>query len=740
MVDSRTVTTTILQLAIPTPLRRHFDYLPPHDCDPAGLKPGIRLRAPFGRRQVIGILLAVSQTTPVPHDKLKRANSVLDTEPVLSTELLDLLNWASRYYQHPVGEVMMNALPALLRREDHPVVRGIEEWRLTRAGQEALQQNPVRAPKQAALLTTLQQFPEGAGASELNNRHANWRPVMKKLVEKTWVERRTRSVLPSSATTLQTGPALNTPQQETVSRISEKLDCFHTWLLDGVTGSGKTEVYLQLIERTVAQGRQALVLVPEIGLTPQLVDRFRNRLEVPVAVLHSGLNDQERYGAWQAARDGKAGVIIGTRSALFSPLQQPGLIIIDEEHDLSFKQQDGFRYSARDLAILRAQKLNIPILLGSATPSLESLYNVQQQRYTHLRLPQRAGAAVFPRFIIQDVRGQKLEHGLSAQLLKRMQQHLAQQSQVLLFLNRRGFAPVLMCHACGWHARCDRCDAHMTVHLNQQRLRCHHCGSERRLEARCPECNSSELLHMGLGTEQVESALQTHFPEARIIRIDRDTTRRKGAMQELLEQVHTGEADILLGTQMLAKGHHFPDVTLVGLLDADHGLYSVDFRATERMGQLILQVAGRAGRAERPGEVVIQTRHPDNPLLEMLAAHNYHAFADTLLQERARAELPPYTYLTLLRAESTDSQAALQFLQAARDCAEPLQHSQLLLLGPVPSPMERRAGRYRAQLLIQSGQRQLLQQFLVQWLPRIEALSAGRRVRWSVDVDPLEMF
>jgi len=730
----------ILQIAVPTPLRRHFDYLPPHDCDPSRLQPGVRIRIPFGRRQVIGVLLGISKTTAVPRNKLKRATAVLDSEPVLHAELLDLLNWASRYYQHPIGEVMANALPVLLRREDHPQVRGVERWRLTEAGATILQQGLQRAPKQTALLATLKQFTDGAGADDLTSRHANWRPVMKKLVEKSWVEHEIRSALPPATPNQQPGPTLNPAQLEAVTRISEQPDQFHAWLLDGVTGSGKTEVYLQLIERAIARGKQALVLVPEIGLTPQLVDRFRARLSVPVAVLHSALNEQERYAAWLAAGNGEAGVIIGTRSALFSPLLQPGLIIIDEEHDLSFKQQDGFRYSARDLAILRARKLDIPILLGSATPSLESLYNVQQQRFSHLRLPQRAGAAVFPRFIIQDVRGQKLEHGLSAQLLARMQQHLARKGQVLLFLNRRGFAPVLMCHACGWHARCERCDAHMTVHLGQQRLRCHHCGSERRLESHCPECHSSELLQMGLGTERVENALQNHFPDARIIRIDRDTTRRKGSMQQLLEQVHAGEADILLGTQMLAKGHHFPDVTLVGLLDADHGLYSADFRASERMGQWILQVAGRAGRAERPGEVMIQTHHPDNPLLELLAAHDYPTFAETLLQERAQAELPPYTYLALLRAESVDNQAAMQFLQAAREQAGTLQHQQLMLLGPIPSPMERRAGRYRAQLLIQSGQRQLLQQFLLQWLPLVDALPAGRRVRWSVDVDPQEMF
>ena len=734
------MTRTVLHISIPTPLRRQFDYLPPAGIDPGILQPGQRVEVPFGRRRVIGLLLGIDEQSELPHHKLRRAHAVLDESPVLGSDLLEMLQWASRYYQHPVGEVMLNALPVLLRRESHPQRRGSEHWIITHAGIEALAAGLKRAPKQAALLASLQSHPEGLDAAELDNQHASWRPVMNKLRDRGWVEMQNRSTLPPPLAERKIAPVLTPAQSSAVEQLAAQLDHFACSLLDGVTGSGKTEVYLQLIERVLSAGRQALVLVPEIGLTPQLVERFRARLDTPVAVLHSGLNDQERYNAWLAARDAEAGVIIGTRSALFSPLPNPGLIIIDEEHDLSFKQQDGFRYSARDLAILRAQKLGIPILLGSATPSLESLYNVRQGRYQHLTLPERAGSAVFPRFIIQDVRGQKLEHGLSAQLLAHMQQHLDNRGQVLLFLNRRGYAPVLMCHACGWHARCARCDAHMTTHRHQHKLRCHHCGSEQPLPTSCPECQAEDLMYMGLGTERVEQALQEKFPSARLVRIDRDTTRRKGAMQALLEQVHAGEADILLGTQMLAKGHHFPNVTLVGLLDADHGLYSADFRASERMGQLILQVAGRAGRAERPGEVLIQTHHPENPLLAQLAAHDYPGFAESLLQERAQAELPPYASLALVRAEATDAKAALDFLQAARDCAGTGGNDQPLLLGPVPAPMERRAGRYRAQLLLQSGDRQTLQRFLPGWLARIEALPAARRVRWSLDVDPQEMF
>ena len=740
-IVSRQLTPPVLRIAVPTPLRRSFDYLPPRGVAIESLKPGVRLRLPFGRTQVIGILLEISQQSQIAAVRLKRAFEVLDETPILSPDLIWLLQWASQYYQHPIGEVFQQALPVLLRQGRPAHSKGLEYWRLTRLADTVDPTMLTRAPRQAALLTLLKSHPEGISTTELNQQQPQWRPVMARLVEKNWVEMFKAQPVSPSTPPAATIPELNAAQQQAVAQLLAARDQYHAFLLDGVTGSGKTEVYLRVIAALLEDNRQALVLVPEIGLTPQLVNRFQRRFPgTPIAVLHSGLNDQERLHAWLSAAHGQAKIIIGTRSALLTPLARPGLIIVDEEHDLSFKQQEGFRYSARDLAVVRARHLDIPVILGSATPALESLYNAERQRFNRLHLPERAGQASPPEFRLLDVRSQKLDHGLSSQLLSHIQSHLAAAGQVLLFINRRGFAPVLMCHDCGWHARCLRCDAHMTVHQHLRRLRCHHCGSERPLPPACPDCTSPELLQMGYGTERVEQALQAHFPATSILRIDRDTTRRKGAMQAMLEQIQQGESQILVGTQMLAKGHHFPNLTLVGLLDADYGLFSADFRAAERLGQLILQVAGRAGRAERPGEVLIQTHHPESPLLQSLLTHDYGRFAGALLAEREAANLPPFSHLALLRAEAIDQTAPLHFLEEARAQAASLNNTGVELFGPFPAPMERRAGRSRAQLLLQSGSRAGLQHLLTPWLQRLEGLKSSRKVRWSIDVDPLEMF
>jgi primosomal protein N' (replication factor Y) len=722
-------------------LRRSFDYLPPRGTDCSRLIPGMRLRVPFGRNEVTGILLALTDAPQAQGIRLKPAHEILDKTPLLPPDLLWLLDWASHYYQHPVGEVMQQALPSLLRQGKPAQCKGIEQWRLTPAGRTAQPADLPRAPRQAALLNMLQQHPAGLAATHLNQNQQHWRPAMMKLREKGWVQKIEQACLPeANIDSTEILPHLNDAQQAAVSAIQDSAQGFQAFLLDGVTGSGKTEVYLRAIDQILAAGRQALVLVPEIGLTPQLVNRFRRRLATPIAILHSGLNDQERLCAWLAAARGEAGVVIGTRSALFTPLARPGIIIVDEEHDLSFKQQDGFRYSARDLAVVRARHSHIPVILGSATPALESLDNCARGRFARLALPERAGSAAPPEFRLIDVRNQKLEHGLSAQLLNQIQTHLDEGGQVMLFINRRGFAPVLMCHACGWHARCDRCDAHMTVHQHAHRLRCHHCGSERPIPITCPGCGSEELIHMGYGTQRVAEALAKRFPNTPLLRIDRDTTRRKGSMQAMLEQVKQGSAQILVGTQMLAKGHHFPRLTLVALLDADYGLFSADFRAAERLGQLVLQVAGRAGRAERSGVVLIQTHHPDSPLLHDLLRHDYHHFAQALLAEREAAVLPPFSYLALLRAEAVSSEAPLQFLDEAHQLAVQAGSREIELFGPMPAPMERRAGRSRAQLLLQSRSRNALQQMLGPWLAQLEGLKSGRKVRWSLDVDPLEMF
>ena len=727
----------ILEIAVPSPLLRSFDYLAPR----AGLhetpRPGSRVLVPFGHRKVVGVLLAVRQHSDVPAAKLKHALKILDREPVLDASLMALLNWTARYYHHPIGETLATALPALLRKPGSLPSLQEQVWRLSAAGRQ-LDKQPTRAPRQAQVLEILAQQPQGLPREALPVPLA----VLKTLQDKGWIEYvdAPTAQAPAAVTATGNGHALTAQQQQAVEAVQAGFGKFQTFLLEGVTGSGKTEVYLRLIEPLLEQQQQVLVLVPEIGLTPQLIERFRQRFAVDIAVLHSGLNDSQRLRAWQRAASGDARLILGTRSAIFTPLKNPGLIIVDEEHDNSLKQQEGLRYSARDLAIWRARQLDIPILLGSATPSLESLYNAQQGRYRLLELPERAGSALAPHMRLLDLRGQGMRDLLSETLLQAMRAHLANDGQILLFLNRRGFAPVLLCHACGWVAECRRCDARMTLHQRHGELRCHHCGSQRRIDAFCPACGSSELLGLGEGTERIEHALQEHFPEVPLLRIDRDTTRRKGELEAALSDAESGRARILLGTQMLAKGHHFPAVTLAAILDADQGLFSTDFRASERLAQMIIQVAGRAGRADRPGEVMIQTHHPDHPLLRQLVESGYPAFAQAALAERAETLLPPCASMALLRADATQANYPHDFLEAARQLAEPALNERIQLWGPVPAPMERRAGRYRAQLLLQSSQRADLQQLLQNWIPRLDSIQGARRVRWSIDVDPLDMY
>ncbi|GAB4295483.1 MAG: primosomal protein N' [Thiohalomonadaceae bacterium] len=725
----------VLHIAIPSPLRRRFDYLAPAEA----IAPGSRVRIRFGRRLLVGVVLGSSAHSEVPPDRLRPVEAVLDAEPLLPVEILELLTWASAYYHHPIGEVCAAALPAALRQGEPAQPRTLRRHALTATGRAARPDELKRAPRQAALLAHLQRLDAPAGAGELAAIEG-WQGTMARLVEKGWVEVQEIPALPATGMASDTPPPLAAAQQAAVDAVSAAFGRFGGFLLDGVTGSGKTEVYLRLIAQNLAAGRQTLILVPEIGLTPQLLERFRRRFPVPIAVLHSGLADGERLNAWLAARAGLAPIVIGTRSAVFTPLPRLGLIVVDEEHDPSFKQQDGFRYSARDVAVVRAQKAGVPIVLGSATPALESLANATAGRYVRLELPERAGSAIHPRLHLLDIRHQRLDGGISEPLYGVIGRHLERGGQVLLFLNRRGYAPVLLCHDCGWVATCRRCDAHLTYHAGQQRIRCHHCGTERPVPPQCGSCGSHDLRPIGHGTERVEEALRARFPDTGIERIDRDATRRKGSLEAKLERVHSGAARLLIGTQMLAKGHHFPDVTLVGILDADQGLFSVDFRAGERMAQLILQVAGRAGRAERPGEVLIQTHHPDHPLLRLLIDQGYGAFAAAALEERRQAGLPPYAFLALLRAEAPAAAMPQAFLEQARLLAEGLQPEGVMLLGPVPAPMERRAGRYRAQLLLQTASRPALHRLLDRWLPLLEDSKEGRRVRWSLDVDPGEMF
>ena len=732
------VVARIYQVAVPAPLERLFDYLPPENS-PAPVI-GARVRVPFGpKRQMIGLVTGIIEKSTLPREKLKRIGQVLDAVSLLPPGMLELLRWAAEYYHHAPGEVIFAALPALLRQGRRPDAAQGVVWRLTPAGEHALADDALaRAPLRRRLLEVLRAAPAGLVPEALAAVSVRWSAGVKILESRGWVSAHPHDCLQAPSPEAQTPPALNAAQCAAAGAIAQA-DGFQCLLLHGVTGSGKTEVYLAAIDSALARGRQALVLVPEIGLTPQLVGRFARRFRVPVAVLHSGLSDTERLCAWQQAAVGRAPIVIGTRSAVFTPLKHPGLIVVDEEHDSSYKQQDGFRYSARDVAVMRAAREKIPIVLGSATPSLESLYNVRQGNYRLLELPERTGAAGFPAVQLLDMRRLKAHDNLSPPLVDQLRARLDRGEQSLLFLNRRGFAPAWMCHDCGWTAPCKRCDARLTYHQRRDQLLCHHCGAEQPLSERCPACQGANLHALGAGTERVEQALARLFPAARIERIDRDSTRRKGALEEKIRRVHAGEADILVGTQMLSKGHDFPNVTLVGVLNADQGLYGADFRAPERLFQQILQVSGRAGRADKPGQVLIQTWHPEHPIFAALVRHDFSGFADYALTERREAEYPPYAHLALLRAESPQPAAALNFLCAAQAAAEHCGHDAVRLYDPAPAPMERRAGRWRAQLLVQSGKRARLHDFLARWRAQLAALPAAKRVRWSLDVDPLDM-
>ncbi len=730
---------SVIRVAVPTPLRRSFDYLPPKGMRAENIPAGARVKVPFGRRTAIGIVIGHSDNSDVPTGKLRPIGSLLDPPDLIPADMLALATWAAGYYHHPIGEVMAAVLPVLLRKGGVADNKGPKRYSLTPAGKQAAQTLSGRAPRQHAILKRLEAAGRPVSAEVFEDMEGDWKGALRTLIKKDWLERTQLPCLPDNHVHQPDKPTPNDEQQAAIAEVCESLGSFQPFLLDGVTGSGKTEVYLRIIEATLAAGKQALVLVPEIGLTPQLVARFRDRLPVPIAVMHSALTDTERQCAWLKAREGHARVVIGTRSAAFTPLPEPGVFIIDEEHDPSFKQQEGFRYSARDLLLVRGQRSHVPVVMGSATPSLESLYNVQRSASKRLVLSQRAGGASPPRLQVLDIRNQPLCGGLSRDLITAMQLHLKRGHQVLLFLNRRGFAPILNCHHCGWMADCERCDAHLVVHQREHNLRCHHCGHEQRLPPRCPECGGEKLIRVGQGTERLEQELAEHFSEHVIVRIDRDSTRRKGSLDAALERVISGEARILVGTQMLAKGHHFPKVTLVGIVDADGGLFGADFRSAERMSQQILQVAGRAGREGLAGEVLIQSRHPESDVLRALITRGYGALAEELLKEREIIMLPPFSALALLRAEAHQKEEAVAFLQQIKELTSSGDIEGVQILGPAPAAMERRAGRYRMQLLLQATRRVDLHAAVRLMIYHLENMKSSRKVRWSMDIDPQDV-
>lgn len=728
----------VAHVALPVPLPRTFDYLLP---DAFQAKAGYRVRVPFGTQEKIGIVVAVDEHSDWPHDELKSVIDVLDNDAVFSPTVWRMLQWAADYYHHPLGDVLFHALPVLLR-QGKPASGALQwYWFATEQGMAVDINSLKRSLRQQQALAALRQGKIWRHqVTELELNESALQALRKKglselasLAPETVDWRGTYS-LPRERL------ILNTEQAMAVGAIHSASNEFAAWLLEGITGSGKTEVYLSVLENVLEQGKQALVMVPEIGLTPQTIARFRERFNAPVEVLHSALNDSERLSVWLKAKNGEAAIVIGTRSSLFTPFKNLGVIVIDEEHDSSYKQQEGWRYHARDLAVWRAHHEQIPIILGSATPALETLLNVRQHKYRLLRLTRRAGNARPATQHVLDLKGQRLQAGLSPALINRMRQHLQADNQVILFLNRRGFAPALLCHDCGWTAECPRCDSYYTLHQAQHQLRCHHCDSQRPIPRQCPSCGSTHLIPVGLGTEQLEQTLAPMFPGVPLSRIDRDTTSRKGALERHLEDVHRGGARILIGTQMLAKGHHFPDVTLVALLDVDGALFSADFRSAERFAQLYTQVSGRAGRAGKQGEVVLQTHHPEHPLLQTMLYSGYNAFAEQALAERQTMQLPPYTSHVLIRAEDSNNQQAAVFLQQLRNLlqASPLADDKLWVIGPVPALAPKRSGRYRWQVLLQHPSRIRLQHIVTGTQALINTLPDARKVKWTLDVDPIE--
>ena len=722
---------TVVRVALPVPLRQHFDYL----IDPAlPAQVGCRVRVPFGSRQLVGIIWQLAPADGFAADKLKPVLALLDSRPVLPELLCRLLSFAAEYYHHPLGEVLISALPALLREGRNLDDYQPKAYALTAQGQQLSADALKRSAKQQALWQALHKHP--LSESVLLQQHS--RTTLKQLLDKQLVAEHIVPATPFAAPAKPaTGLKLTSAQALAVTGVTQAFGRFERLLLEGVTGSGKTEVYLQSIASLLCQQQQVLVIVPEIGLTPQTLARFQARFDVPVLCWHSALSDSERLHCWLQASSGAAAIIVGTRSALFLPFWRLGLIIIDEEHDQSLKQQDGFRYHARDLAIKRAALQHCPILLGSATPSLESLHNALNKRFIHLPLPDRAAGQALPRFELVNLKQQVLQYGLASQTLATVKQQLALGHQVMLFLNRRGFAPALSCQECGWLTECQRCSAFTTYHKQSRQLVCHHCGASKAIPRQCGGCGSTQLKPLGQGTEQLEENLQQLFPDIAITRLDRDSTRRKGALHQALDEIHQHGARLIVGTQMLAKGHHFPNVSLVVIVDVDGALYSSDFRAPEQLAQLMTQVAGRAGRGSSGGTVLLQTHYPEHALLQDIIHNGYAAFARSALHERAQTCLPPYQQLALFSAQAHQPQHCQQWLQQLAECAK--QFPTLQLLGPIPAPMERRAGYYRWQLQLYCVSRGAMHQALTLLLAELASWPLSRKIKWQLDVDPTDL-
>ena len=708
--------------------RDFFDYQVPAQAAPIGT----RVWVPFGKMTRLGIIINYSDSN-CDFQKIKPIHSIIDATPLLSTELLALCQWMSSYYQAPLSAVIALAIPKKYRLGQECSLPTTIHYKLALPLIEAQTLLSKRALKQHACLTFLAQQEEAVTDDSLQQAGFN-KTIYQALVSAQLISVEEKVNLPNPLHPHKSLPLpLNAEQEYAQQCIQQSLNQYRCFLLYGVTGSGKTEVYLQSIQQVLDAGKQVLVLVPEIGLTPQLLDRFRARFAIPILTLHSHLNDTERQTAWQFASHNQVQLIIGTRSAIFTPMPKLGLIIIDEEHDTSLKQMDGVRYSARDTALMRAYTANIPIILGSATPSLEALYNAQTNKYQLLTLKNKALNNNPLYYHMIDLRGKNLNAGLSDQAIELISEHLALNNQVLVFINRRGFAPVLLCHQCGWIADCHACDSHLTFHKENYRLVCHHCGANHAKFNQCKKCNSRELLPIGSGTQRVYEYLEQKFPDTPMLRIDRDETSKKNSLENNLNRIHSGEVQLIVGTQMLAKGHHFPRLTLVVILDTDSGLYNQDFRALEHLGQLLTQVAGRTGRDSLQGHVALQTHYPEHPLLNILIQQGYDPFTQELLELRKTAELPPYYFMAIIRAKSTKQENVLQFLHMIK---EKHKTQEIQMYGPAPAPLSRKANEYRMQLLFKAASRRQLHAILLNIRQNTQQF---KNVKWSIDVDPIDL-
>lgn len=727
-----------VQVAVPVPMRQLFTYQVPSTLQLPAINIGERVAVPFGSRQVIAIVIGLADESDIDREKIKSISKRLNDNFHLSTALVKFLRLCANYYHHPIGDVFQQALPKLLRQINKVDIQPPMVWHSQLDKQvTSLEKLASKAPKQYALVQLIDKH-QGISWAELrtlgySKAQLNALQAKQLIIEKT--QKAKPFVWQTAALITENKQRLSTEQAIIVAAINQSTAKFACHLIDGVTGSGKTEVYLQAMEKVLENNQQVLVIVPEIGLTPQTLLRFEQRFNVPISLHHSNLNDSERLTTWLNAQQNSAAIVIGTRSAIFTPLHHLGMIIVDEEHDSSLKQQDSFRYHGRDLAILRAKQTNIPVVLGSATPSFESLQNALSGKYHYHQLQQRAGNSKAANIALIDIAQQQMEYGLSGTLKQKIQQTLARGEQVLIFLNRRGYAPAINCQECHWIADCQRCDKPYTLHQKQQLLICHHCGSQKRIPPQCPSCGSVRIAPVGQGTEQLEQRISELFPNVSVVRIDRDSTRKKGELTKLLQEISDKKHQLLIGTQMLAKGHHFPDVTLVAVLDADGALFSFDFRASEQMAQLLIQVAGRAGRASKPGHVLVQSNYPDHPLLQEIVNNGYQHFAQQALLERQQALLPPFSFQVLIRAEANYPSYPEKFLRVLTEQA----FKQCEFAGPVPAAMEKKAGKFRYHLIIQSRSRKHLHIAITELLSTIANNEWQSKVRWSIDIDPIDL-